>query len=66
MNPRLVPQYAKVKGFNAFPAGIIGPAEFLKLLVHSEAVLPIPFMLLYFLQFFKRIICTSFERGAFK
>ncbi len=38
MNPRLVPQYAKVKGFNAFPAGIIGPAEFLKLLVHSEAV----------------------------
>lgn len=38
VNPRLVPKYAKVKGYTEVPKSIVGPAEFLKLLVESEAV----------------------------
>ncbi|WP_171042653.1 MULTISPECIES: polysaccharide pyruvyl transferase family protein [unclassified Clostridium] len=38
LNPRLVPKYAKMKGFDAFARTAAGPLEFLKLLIHSEVV----------------------------
>ena len=38
VNPRLIPKYAKLKGYTEVPKSIVGPAEFLKLLVNSEAV----------------------------
>ena len=38
LNPRLVPRYAKMKGFDAFPRTAAGPLEFLSLLIHSQVV----------------------------
>lgn len=38
LNPRLVPKYAKAKGYTEVPRAIVGPAEFLKLLAGSKAV----------------------------
>lgn len=38
LNPRLVPKYAKAKGYTEVPKAIVGPSEFLKLLASSKAV----------------------------
>lgn len=38
INPRLVPRFAKVKGFSAIPNRMVGPLEFVRLIRNAECV----------------------------
>lgn len=58
LNPRLIPGYAKIRGFRAFPQSVVGPLEFLALLVNSEVVYTNSFHATVFSSMFKKNLYT--------
>lgn len=54
INPRLIPTYAKLKGYTSTPKSEVGPAEFLKLLANAEAVFTNSFHATVFSAIFKK------------
>lgn len=54
INPRLVPSYAKIKGYTCFSKDPVGPKEFLSLLADAEAVFTNSFHATVFSSVFKK------------
>lgn len=54
INPRLIPSYAKIKGYYPLYKNTIGPAEFVKLLSGAEAVFTNSFHATVFSSIFKK------------
>lgn len=63
LNPRLVPRYAKMKGFDAFPRTAAGPLEFLSLLIHSQVVFTNSFHATVFSTIFSKELYSLQMKG---